>query len=525
MPYTSFRYAQGNQQYISLEALHTQQIIPTWSFAAGITSFTTKGYGVGQLHEHRAPFVNSLFYTPNNRWQIVASLKWLKKAGATSGGIFNGDSVRLTNGTKLGAADYYFISEPGRDRNNLPVGLDNSFDSGYLRQHAFRVQYHLGNKYLDTTDSIRKVLPIFSLHYQLDMEKERWLYNGSLSDTNYINRSGFNYNSTLRDSVFFRKISQEFGIKKLQKDINGIGLGGALGLELGDFTQSNFFTFSTINSFMNAEVKTTIFNNISFNGNGKLYLSGYNGGDYFLNGSGALKYKNKLVLAEVESQLYEPGMQQILFFTTSYGFANLNFNKTLSNKISIAYKGISNQKPWKLQFLVKNINNYILFDQSLRPQQLSSAIQLIQLNMDRYFNYKNWNAHTMIFAQQTNGSALIDLPNFGGRLDVFYMKNVFDSNLNIKTGLDFSYYSRHTPLGFQPILRQFYFDNTNQAVGNYPLLDLYFCGQIKSAIFFIKGENLLNLVLNETDFPSFSTPLYIASPTALRVGFLWDFYF
>ena len=56
MPYTSFRYAQGGQQYIQFDALHTQNITKYFNIALGINSFTNKGLGLNQFQAHRSPF-------------------------------------------------------------------------------------------------------------------------------------------------------------------------------------------------------------------------------------------------------------------------------------------------------------------------------------------------------------------------------------------------------------------------------------------------------------------------------------
>jgi hypothetical protein len=102
---------------------------------------------------------------------------------------------------------------------------------------------------------------------------------------------------------------------------------------------------------------------------------------------------------------------------------------------------------------------------------------MIQFNFNKLFTFKYWNAHATGFAQQITGSSEINLPDAGFRLDLFFQKPIFDKALLLKTGLDMGYYSRHKGLRYQPIVRQFYFENAT-TLGNYPMIDIYLSGEI-----------------------------------------------
>lgn len=524
MPFTSFRYSQGAEQYLQFDGLHTQNIIPTWNVAAGIQSFTNKGYGLRQLQVHRAPFVTSHFTLPNNRFRVMTSLNWVRRSGYVNGGLSELDSVRLGDGSNIIASssvNAYDSLTPGVDRNSLPGGLKNAVDTVNFTNHFFRFQYHFGNKYFDTIDSIQKLKPLMALYYQLHYKKEVWLYNDDNIDSAYYSSYFNNYSNSNRDSQVFKMFRNELGFEKFRTKINGFSMDAHLAFEQGSYTQNNSIRITTFNTAIGAGVKTNIADIVGFKAKGEYYIGGYNQGDYYLTASGLLTLKKAAVVGNIVSQLYEPSPQHKYFTHSYFQFVNRNFNKVLNNELNVTVVQNDRRNPIRLHGKIQNLTNYVYFDNSISPVQNTGNIQFLQLSLGKRFNYKNLNARVDGFAQQVAG---LNLPNWACKLDAYYQKPMFDSAVTLKAGADLFYTAKYNSLGYMPMLRQFYFNSGNQ-LGNYPLLDLYVAGEIKTFTFFLKMENVLNGFMAGRAPLSYYTYAYPMQPMAFRLGLLWDFYY
>jgi len=521
MPFTSFRYAQGGQRYIQFQALHTQNIIPTWNIAAGISSFTNEGYGLRQFQSHRAPFFNSHFTLPNNRFRTLVAMNWVNRTGQESGGLSTDYFTTSGSADTFTAAGRYPNAANGPERNALPMGLSNAYDTAKLTHHRFLYQYHLGQKKQDTLDSIYKVDALFAIGYLFDYQRERWIYQDNSGDSafyeNFQNYSKFQQN---RDSQVFRVITNEVYLKKLQRRASGFAFGGRFGIESYHYNQNQRVNIDGINSYIGGSLEGIFAEKILLTTQVQYYISGYNQHDYKLDANAILIQKYFTATAFVKSSLKEPEVVQKYFNSPYYQYYRTNLSKTLSNNLGLQIQQKNRTNPIDIVANIQNINNYIYFDKSFTTQQLNSAVQILTLKLAKVFTYKTLNAGLNGFVQQASSSAL-PLPKWGGKLDLYYKKHLFDSALHFKTGIDIFTYAKHNAYGYKPVLRQFYV-NDMQQLGQYPLVDLYVSGKIKTLIFFVKMENVMNAL---TKAVPYSTQNYPIQTMALRVGLLWDFYF
>lgn len=527
MPFTSFRYAQGGQQYIQFDALHTQNIIPTWNVAAGIQSFTNKGYGLRRLQVHRAPFVTSHFTWPNNRFRILTSLNWTRRSGYVNGGLSSRDSVPIAlnkDTSNYAYSDAYNLISPGVDRNSLITGLAEGVDTVKFTNHTFRFQYHLGTKYMDTLDSISKVQPVFGLFYQLGYEKETRLYNQGGEDSTFFRALYPSGSISNRDSQVFRLLRNEFGFEKYKLAQNGLGFETHLGLEQGSYTQNASINQDILNTYVGGRIQTLLANRVGFSANGNFYLSGYNQGDYRVEAVGAIYTPWAELRGGLVSQLYEPAPVNRYFVNPNFTYLKSGLQKVLSNQIIVELNQSNVKRPIRLIGKVHNLNNYVYYDQEAKPVQSNTAIQHVQLQLQKRIQWKHMNLDVNGFLQTLN-STVMDLPLWAIKTDLFYQNYHADSAIHLKTGLDLHYNATYKASGYLPMLRQFYFANNN-TLGGYPLLDAYVSGDVKSLTFFLKMENILNSVYVQRDVVrSYSTEVYPIQPMAFRLGLLWDFYY
>ena len=125
--------------------------------------------------------------------------------------------------------------------------------------------------------------------------------------------------------------------------------------------------------------------------------------------------------------------------------------------------------------------------------------------------------HELMY-QQTN-SDIIRLPEFGGMARYYFASKLF-KRLKFQIGLSVFYNSAYYANDYNPASRLFYLQNTTR-IGNYPVIDPFFIGEVKRASFFFKYEHV-NQDLTARGF--YYTPHYPLTLQSFRMGVRWRFY-
>jgi hypothetical protein len=86
-------------------------------------------------------------------------------------------------------------------------------------------------------------------------------------------------------------------------------------------------------------------------------------------------------------------------------------------------------------------------------------------------------------------------------------------------GTDVFTSSSYQPYSFYPLMRSFYQQSSFQTEV-YPVIDVYFACQVKTARFFVKGTNLYQAISGDNYLLVDGYPL---NPFSLRIGFNWFF--
>jgi hypothetical protein len=529
MAFTRFRYTQGADGYIQFDALHTQNIIPTWNIAAGIQSFTNKGVAIRQLQVHRSPYFTTHFTHPNQKLKVIGSFNWTRRSGYVNGGLNPFDSTALqdvnTNQIEIKSfADIYNLVSPGVERNSLDMGLANAADTVKISNHIARIQYQIGPKHFDSMDSLTVIKPILALFYEINYQNQNWVHEFDANDALFYNKF-FNQTASnfLRDSIAFRMADQRIGFNKFLTKDKGIGIKAFAGIQNGTYIQNDNVKYVINNLYTGGSVALNLPGNIYVKSNAQLFLSGYNGGDYLLNASLTKPTKQLILMAGIMSGLNEAAPQQKAFVSPYTNLINRNLKKTNHNKILGSISWIKPTHPLHVSLSIQNTGNLIYYNNAIRLIQSAQAVQQTKLTIAKLLNYKSFNVKIDAFAQQISGNSDIELPNWGLKTDLYFRKNISDSALDFKAGLDIFIHDRYNALGYAPLIRQFYY-KAGTETGGYPLLDFYISGKIKTFIFFAKMENLLDFYFVQRRTESFSTYRYPMQPTAFRLGFKWDFF-
>ena len=111
-------------------------------------------------------------------------------------------------------------------------------------------------------------------------------------------------------------------------------------------------------------------------------------------------------------------------------------------------------------------------------------------------------------------------PTLFANAQAYFEKTFFKGNLPAQIGLDFHWHSAYNAQAYQPVLRQFYNQNSFE-VGNYPMMEFFVNARVNRVLLFAKMTNLLQDVAAEGYF---LTPGYMAQARQFEFGLLWMFF-
>jgi hypothetical protein len=249
---------------------------------------------------------------------------------------------------------------------------------------------------------------------------------------------------------------------------------------------------------------------------GDIGILGYNLGDYHL--SGKLGYdlgKMGKIYIHAQQQANAPiWLAQKMYIVEENLWEN-DFKKTIETNIGANYE-------WEKQNLsieanIHNVYQLLLFNESLSPEQINKNIQILSTSVRKGFFWKAWGMDNKIVWQQTSDKENIRVPNFIFKHSLFFQKYIFKKAMQAKIGATVRYQTKYLPLGYSPLLGQFYTQNTEN-IPFLPIVDLFFMAKVKTFRFFIMGENISHFYYKR---PNFLVALYPTNGFQLRFGVRW----
>ena len=91
----------------------------------------------------------------------------------------------------------------------------------------------------------------------------------------------------------------------------------------------------------------------------------------------------------------------------------------------------------------------------------------------------------------------------------------------IQTGVTFKYFSEYAMNAYNPVLGEFYIQNSEK-FGGYPLLDFFINARVQQTRIYLKAEHF-NSGFGETD-NYFAAPDYPYRDFVIRFGLVWNFF-
>jgi hypothetical protein len=534
-PYTQLNYLLGGRAEQIIEVLHTQNITPNWNAQFSYKGLSAPGFFKNQKASHNNYLFNSWYQSKakryNNYFVVLANV--LK--GNENGGLRFPENLddplykdRFLMRTLLGGDQPYSANS---FKSNVVTGNQYNELSFLMRQ-----QYDLGKKDSLVTDST--VIPLFyprvRFEHTFSYNKYKYEYHDYIMDSAYDYYVNYNnFNDTLSkdfDSIAIRdqwsEIFNDFSIyqfpdaKNLQQFIK---IGASIQNLTGRFKSG---TRSLYNFIAHAEYRNrTRDRKWDIEANGKLYLAGFNAGDYQAHISLQRLIGKKLGYLQVGFENVNRSPSFIYNASSSFYLdtASKSFNKENTLHFFASYYNPALKLTLTGDYYL--VSNYMYLTGFYKLRQESSIFNFLQVALHKTFKIgKHWYWYTDIYAQQKAGNVDLNVPFIFTRNRIA-LEGTFYKNLNIATGLEVRYNTAYKADSYSPVLGQFTYQD-NISINNRPDIRLYLNFRIRSFKLYISGSNLNAISFSDGfGFTNNNVPApgYAYPGLHLRFGIFWNF--
>lgn len=207
-------------------------------------------------------------------------------------------------------------------------------------------------------------------------------------------------------------------------------------------------------------------------------------------------------------------------------YLNYNWQNNFKNQhIQQIAVQLNSKKYGSLSADYSTINNFLYFEKKenlgVKPYQYSGTVNYARARYEKEFKYNNFALHNTIMYQQVlEGNQVFNMPQLNTRNTLYYANEFFDKALYLQTGITFNYFTKYTMNAYDPVLAEFYVQNT-KSLGNFPRLDFFINAKIQQTRLFLKAEHFNSAI---TGYNFYSAPNYPYRDFIVRFGLVWNFF-
>ncbi len=508
-PFTELMYRSVFEQGQLLDALYSVNTSRQFNF-----TISRKGLrSLGNYQHFLTSTSNFRFSTNYNskdkRYKLRTHYVSQKLFAEQNGGIRDEDIMDFENGT-----DQFL------DRSVFDPYFENADNELSGRRYYIDNSYNLSNQ----NDSIKTNSLVIG--NTISYEKRYYKFNQSSANEYF----GDSYNFSLIDDKsrlrsFLFKIGADYKTKKLgdfgvslEYNNHKYNFGNIDSLNISGFSNSikydgMIFSGSYSKNSDKFKIKANFSSSIADNISGNS-LSGSL--DYNLNED--INVKGNISLSS-----HQPNYNFSLFKSNyiSYNWEN-NFENIQNREFNIEFKS---NKYFNLRLDYLDIKNYAYFTRDdlnvVKPFQDLDNINIIKLRVSREFSINKFFFDNQIQYQKvSNGRGIINLPELIARNSIYFSSHLLDKALFLQTGFSFSYFSKYYMNSYDPLLSEFYVQNSKK-IGGFPLMDFFVNAKIQQTRLYFKLEHFNSTF---TGYNFYSAPNYPYRDFSFRFGLVWNFF-
>lgn len=241
--------------------------------------------------------------------------------------------------------------------------------------------------------------------------------------------------------------------------------------------------------------------------------------NYKLNEKNSLdvQYQNISKVPDLNYNLYQSTFN-------IYNWKN-NFKNEKTNSILIKAK-----TEWlHAEANITAINDYLYFSNDTigdkrrytTPKQYNKAINYLSIKVNKEFKFRKFALDNSILYQEVDQKDnILNVPKLVTRNTIYYTTDVFKKAMLLQTGFTFQYFSKYYANEHNPIIGEFYVQNTKK-IGDFPLVDFFINARVRQTRIYLKAEHF-NAAFTGRNY--YATPTQPYRDFIIRFGLVWNFF-
>jgi len=515
-PFTKFEYIQTKIQYVHLQGFHSQNISPGWNIALKFRTINSNGFYPNQKNSLRQFGFSSRYTSKNNRYYVQGSIQSNRTKYTENGGWAN-DSI--------------FDSLEGVNKS-AEVNMINSNTMVSFNQIAIDQIYWIKGEKTKTSDTTYTFKPVIGLQHKVDLNRSVSNFNSRGQDL-LFQKDIFLDSSQTKDSIVFITQKHQIGFVNFVHDSSKFSWFAGISTELinARYFNSEYsidsglltnFSLSANQRYLSVNKKLRLYFSQDY------CITGFNKSDLKLDLKGEINwFKNISSTFNILNNLVSPSMIQRLYVGNHHNWNN-QFNQTNIRSFNLNNEYHSPNTLISIGFSMHNIGNHIYVSESIKPTQFEGNLGKSEIKFNLKHLYKVFGIKAQgIYQQNINKESeqFIPTPDLSIAGGIFFQKSTFKNALVLKIGADARWFSEYYAQAYDPSTRLFYLQQSRKQ-GNYPFVDFYIQGKVKSFDGFLKLEHA-NFEQFNIQFPNsyYSTLGYSLPPRRIVFGVSWKFYY
>ena len=157
----------------------------------------------------------------------------------------------------------------------------------------------------------------------------------------------------------------------------------------------------------------------------------------------------------------------------------------------------------------------------LKPFQEANGLSYVKVKYNKELKLGKFALNNTVMYQnvaQTN--EVFNVPRLITRNTLYYSSDVFKKAMFLQTGITFKYFTAYNMDAYNPLLGEFYVQNTEK-LGAYPLLDFFINARVQQTRIYFKAEHF-NSSFGKNNF--YAAPSYPYRDFVIRFGLVWNFF-
>lgn len=465
----------------------------------------------------------SNYVTKNGRYSIRAHIAAQDIGTQENGGITNKEQFEIntdgdfTNRVKI---DVRF-----NDANNKILGKRYYFD------HLFK----LVRKEKDSSAVEKTSLGI---GHQFNYETKYYAFDQTTQNTYF-------------GDAFFSPIADKASLKTMYNQVNAEFYNTTLGRLQGNISvyNYNYFFNSILITEDGVEIPSRLkgdevavggeyekrLKGFDLRANVKYNLSGNLGGN-LMQGSASylLKDRHKISISGFASSQM-PNFNFLLYQSDYKNYNWLNLNTFEKEQVYGVRFDFDSDIWGKLILDYTTVDNYTYFasdledgvevgveNAAIRPFQENNVLNHTKIKYIKEFRLGGFALNnTVMYQNVSQANQVLNVPQVVTRNTLYFSSDVFKKAMYIQTGVTLKYFTSYTMDAYNPLLGEFYLQNSEK-LGGYPMLDFFINAKIQQTRVYLKAEHFNSFFGETSEF--YSAPNYPYRDFVIRFGLVWNFF-